>query len=332
MVGQNEADSTAINLGQIMQAIRKAVKTIRPSARADIQPWIRWMVKKRKTRKLLNVVYNAMSRRQQEEFYWFFAQIFRDSPETIQEGVWATGFAGKKIVLPLTNQNVSLEWASAIALLGHDAEVKQSYEYLIKTRRPKVFFDVGANYGLHSLLFLAHGIKTISFEPNPNCHAYLRRVSGLNELTCEIQSLALGATEGGVELWFPENDTWFGTTDPFTRDRLSEELTKIEVQQTTLDSFVRRHQVWPELVKIDTEGNELRVLQGSVETLSRHQPIVIFESWKGLSAREDLFSFFEQADYVIAALPLAEKTKALTLDLSAFLESQWANFIALPNR
>lgn len=314
-----------------MQAIRNVVKTVRPSARADIQPWVRWLIKRRKTRKLLNAVYNTMSGRQQEEFYWFFAQIFRDSPETIQEGVWATSFAGRKIVLPLTNQNVSLEWSSAIALLGHDAEVKKTYEYLIKTRRPKVFFDVGANYGLHTLLFLAHGIKTVSFEPNPNCHPYLRHISELNDLTCEIQPLALGATEGSVDLWFPENDTWFGTTDPFTRDRLSEELTRIEVQQATLDSFVKLHQVWPGLIKIDTEGNELRVLQGSVETLSRHQPMIIFESWKGLSQREDLFAFFEKVNYTIAALPLTEKTRPVTLNLSVFLESQWANFIALPN-
>lgn len=314
------------------QALRRAVRVVRPSARADLQPLVRWLVKRRRTRRVLNALYGAMTKRQKEEFYWFFAQIFRDSPEVIEEGLWRLNFAGKRIVLPLTNQNASLTWGAAVSILGHDAEVKNTYEVLIKEGRVKVFFDVGANYGLHTLLFLAHGIRTISFEPNPVCHDYLRRISELNGLDCEIQPVALGAQEReSVELWFPENDTWFGTTDPATRDRLSEELTGIDVRQTTLDAFVKREALCPELIKIDTEGNELSVLRGGLETLRSVRPLIIFESWNGLSPREDLYALFAGAGYAIAALPLKEKSRLSMLGRSGFMESQAANFIALPD-
>ncbi len=312
------------------QTIRKAVKAVRPTARSDIQPLVRRLIKTRATRRLVNALYLAMSGRQQEEFYWFFANLFEDSSASVQEGDWKIRFAGKRLVLPLTNQNISLEWASAVAILGHDYDVKRTYEQLIKAGRVKVFFDVGANFGLHSLLFLAHGIETISFEPNPNCHAFQRRLSAMNELTCDIQPVALGEHEGAVSLWYPENLTWFGTTDHSMRDRLSEALNQIEVEQTTLDEFVKRSGRPPELIKIDTEGNELNVLKGSLLTLNEHSPLVIFESWQGLSPRKDLFSFFEQVDYTVASLPLPEKGKAPALDERGFLESEAINFIARP--
>ena len=40
-----------------------------------------------------------------------------------------------------------------------------------------------------------------------------------------------------------------------------------ELQQMTM----------PQLIKIAVEGAELQVLQGALETLSQHQPIVVFE-------------------------------------------------------
>lgn len=35
----------------------------------------------------------------------------------------------------------------------------------------------------------------------------------------------------------------------------------------------------PDLVKIDTEGSELAVLQGALGVLQRYCPLVVLESW-----------------------------------------------------
>ncbi len=216
-------------------------------------------------------------------------------------------FAGKRLLLPLTAERAWQEWDAAVATLGHDLEVKITYANLLRSsRRPRMFFDVGANYGLHSLLFLAHGVPTISFEPNPACHEYPQRVSQLNRWNCNIQAVALSDEEGWAELWFPERDTWMGTTDAAVRDSLAREfpLHSIKVEQTTTDAFVAKHGIHPDLIKIDTEGNEARVLRGSRETLRSFRPLVIFESWP--AARDAVAATLEEAGYRIGLLPVTE--------------------------
>src|SRR5207244_1596467 len=97
----------------------------------------------------------------------------------------------------------------AVSLLGHETEIKQTYERLLLSRhRPTCFIDVGANYGGHSMLFLAHGIRTISVEPNEQCHAFFRQVAALNQVECDIRQVALGKEESIVDLWFPPTETW----------------------------------------------------------------------------------------------------------------------------
>lgn len=41
-----------------------------------------------------------------------------------------------------------------------------------------------------------------------------------------------------------------------------------EVETTTLDDFAMQHQIFPDILKIDTQGSELSVLQGASQTLS----------------------------------------------------------------
>jgi FkbM family methyltransferase len=81
-----------------------------------------------------------------------------------------------------------------VAILGHDLEIKTTYASML----PRLFFDVGANYRLHALLFLVHCAPTVSFEPNTASHKYLRRACELNHLVCDIQ--ALSDAEGSIEL------------------------------------------------------------------------------------------------------------------------------------
>lgn len=312
--------------------IRKAVKIVRPSARRDVQRLVSHLVRRSLSRRLLNSVYDRFSTSQKESFYWFFSKLFRDSAQSFDASHWQVSFAGRRIVMPLTGEETWLEWDAAVSLLGHDSEIKRTYELLIRSeRRPRLFFDIGANYGLHSLLFLAHGIETVSFEPNRNCHPYFRRIADLNNVSCNIQPVAIGSKEGSLPLWFPEKDTWFGTTDPATRDRLlaGSSLDRVEVQQTTLDRFVAGYGRGPQLIKIDTEGNELRVLQGGVNTLGAYRPAVIFESWPG-DDRDALLKIFDEMDYRISALPLRRQSKSLRRSRDEFLESPASNFMALP--
>jgi hypothetical protein len=51
------------------------------------------------------------------------------------------------------------------------------------------------------------------------------------------------------------------------------------VMTTTLDNFVKKHKVAQiDLMKIDTEGNEVKVLKGAEKTISKERPIIICET------------------------------------------------------
>jgi FkbM family methyltransferase len=177
--------------------------------------------------------------------------------------VWKIVFEGKTILMPLTPERFWLDWDSAVSIVGNDVEVKDTYAALIQSRdAPELFIDIGANYGTHSLLFLVHGIETLSFEPNRSCHDYFRRVCELNRVVPTLETVALGDRVDCVELSYPERDTWLGSTDAEVVKRLvaGQALVTQAVQQKMLDEYLEKIRNKRTLIKLDTEGNELTVL------------------------------------------------------------------------
>jgi FkbM family methyltransferase len=194
-----------------------------------------------------------------------------------------------------------------------------------------VFFDIGANYGLHSLLLAAHGVHTVSFEPNPTCHGFLKDACALNGIACEIEPLALDDSSGERDIWFPETMTWCGGLDRASVDEVHGEhpVHHLRVQALTLDEYVQRRGLQPDLIKIDAEGSELRILRGGLQTLRSARPLVIFESWEAdRTGREELLRLFAQLGYRICDLPFPT---GRALEAGQFLPSQRTNFLAAPN-
>lgn len=288
---------------------------------------VRRMASRDASRRFLNALYVRLSPRQKALCHRHFAKIFRQAPGNAESGIWFVDFAGERIFLPLAGERMWLDWDSALSILGHDVEIKTIYEALVGSERPpQVFFDIGANYGLHSVLLLVHGVRVVSFEPNPACHERFRAVCALNGVSCDIRPVALGARDGWCELWFPPSDTWEGTTDAGMREHLSarEPIMVTAVEQRTLDGFVRESGLAPDLVKMDTEGTEADVLRGALHTLKSRHPTVIFESWTS-SRRGELFDLLQQAGYAISTLPFQGGN---VLDYPAFLHSPACNFMA----
>lgn len=312
--------------------LRRLIRTVRPSPRADLENLVRSLVARRAPRRWLNLVYNRLTLAQKEAFYSRFAKLFREHPVEIPEGDWRVNVGGRQVALPLGGHDAWLEWDLAVSILGHEPEVKRTYLNLLRFRRPKLFFDIGANYGLHSAFFLVHGVPTVSFEPNPGCHEYFRRLARRNHVHCDIRQIALGAEEGWAEISFPERETWLGSTNPAIEDRLSKAhgpLSKIRTPQTTLDAFTQLDGRQPDLIKIDTEGNEPAILQGARHTLRTGRAWVIFESWRE-SGREALLGLFESLGYNICAMPLDLPRPPIVLDRTRLLDSRAANLLALP--
>ncbi len=139
-------------------------------------------------------------------------------------------------------------------------------------------FDVGANVGDRTDLFLALGARVVAIEPVAETAAFLRqRFASHSRLT--ILEMALGAAEGETTLtvcaphWLSTLALdWFAATvasGRFPRRAIVEER---RTPLITLDHLIGVYGA-PDFIKIDVEGYELEVLRG----LSQPVPALSFE-------------------------------------------------------
>ena len=285
------------------------------------------------SRSLLNVLYLKLSPSQRALFHQRFAKVFRNGGNQGRDGHWKVIFGGKPISMPLRRGSFWLDWDNAVSIVGHDIEVKQTYESLIASpsARPDLFIDIGANYGTHSLLFLVHGIEVVTFEPNTSCHEYFRLVCDLNDVRPRLKPLALGEAKGYVEFSYPKRDTWLGSTHPEVIERLqgSKDLVTEKVEQRTLDDFYPEIGDKRTLIKMDTEGNELSVLKGANKILKETRPRIIFECFTQ-SEKNKLFELFAAERYSVYPLPWRPNSDAGAFSGRQFGASSATNFIAVP--
>ncbi len=298
------------------------------------QSYIRKRIAGERSRAKLNRWYNRRNSDEKTIFQNLYSKIFREKKMTIKDGTWTVNFRGKELRLPLRNEHSWLDWDNALSIIGHDPDVKMTYDNLLENDPAlKVFFDVGANYGTHSLLFLSQGVKTFTFEPNPVLKKEFDLFCDMNNLPGKMESYAIGDKAGMVDFWFPEDATWLGTIVNEAADSLKSHynLKKITVPLITIDEFTTQKGIQPDLIKIDTEGNEISVLRGATEVIEKAKPLIIFESNRSnsMSGREALWVFFQKRDYQIYNLPFDTGNRQM-LTKEAFFISPVFNFIAVP--
>ena len=135
-----------------------------------------------------------------------------------------------------------------------------------------IFFDIGANVGVYTLLAaskVGSTGKVYSFEPVGANYNRLRHNISLNEFTNVITNkIAVSDVHEILKLFtsdktntgsasIAEMNTWDGGFE--------------EVETTTIDDYVRKIKLSDDirLIKIDVEGSELKVLDGMRQVLSR---------------------------------------------------------------
>jgi GNAT superfamily N-acetyltransferase len=92
---------------------------------------------------------------------------------------------------------------------------------------------------------------------------------------------------------------------------------------------VKEAGAYPSLIKIDTEGSDLSVLRGAVQTIAAHRPVVVFESFPD-KERSHYWSFLKSMHYDIASLPYSLSDHSFIKE-EDFCADKKANFIALPD-
>jgi FkbM family methyltransferase len=163
--------------------------------------------------------------------------------------------------------------------------------------RADTVFDVGANTGLYSLIAARDNPRRMvyAFEPVPRVLNCLRRNIALNKLPhIRLNPDAITDYDGEITLYVPSSPI---PTDASTLEGFRKTTKSISVQAKTIDSFVSQNEIKKvDLIKIDTEGTEHKVLKGAKKILMRDEPIIICEVLKGRT-EDHLHAVFDSLGY-----------------------------------
>lgn len=142
---------------------------------------------------------------------------------------------------------------------------------------PLTFLDIGANFGWYALtmakLFPAAVVH--AFEPLPATFQNLAKNLEANAFTnMWIHNIGFMAQAGDQVFYFDPQISGRASARNLVEDPSALPVT---CAVGRLDDFVRVHQLSPDFIKVDVEGAELAVFQGSLETLRTHRPVILTE-------------------------------------------------------
>lgn len=149
--------------------------------------------------------------------------------------------------------------------------------WLLQQIKPgMVAVDVGAHYGSWTAVLAAavgpEG-KIFAFEPTASTRNVLERTLAVNRLgNVSVRQVAVGNQPGEAQLYLRS-----GSPDMNSFGQVGD--TSEQVSVVTLDDeFEPLEHIRVDVLKIDTEGNEQRVIEGARRLMTRSRPIVVFEA------------------------------------------------------
>jgi FkbM family methyltransferase len=132
--------------------------------------------------------------------------------------------------------------------------------------------DIGANIGLHTVRFAQKFKSVFSFEPVTSVHECLKKnISKFNNV--KNYKVGLGENNTHKIILIPKNNTNCGQYSIVDFTNFQNELIDEKIEIKCLDDF----NLTADLIKIDTQGYELPILRGSIETLKKNFPVLILE-------------------------------------------------------
>jgi FkbM family methyltransferase len=185
--------------------------------------------------------------------------------------------------------------------------------------------DVGANAGYFSVIAAlagGDGSHVAAFEPNPQLARMLTASVALNpQVSIHVVPAAVGDHAGELPLHLTSvsRNSGLSSMRSDLPDTAGEAIT---VSVVTIDDFCARHNLAPDLIKIDVEGFEAQVLKGAARTLVETPPrAVICEIAPGRDDPERIIGFMRAHGYEAHAIEDDGSLRHLTLELTGVFEN-----------
>lgn len=138
--------------------------------------------------------------------------------------------------------------------------------------KEKLFIDLGANIGYHSLYASQHYKEVISFEPVKKTLKQFRESIKINKFrNIKTYNLACSNNVRTTRIQCEEGAHNLAT--------ITENKTKntAKIRTTCLDKFLKKQYKRIGLIKIDVEGHEWQVIEGMKRMIEKETPPIIME-------------------------------------------------------
>jgi len=234
---------------------------------------------------------------------------------------------------PLFSRMHKVRWKVCVRLMRHlssiffsgnlEPEVTAFFSVVQRTVQPKVFWDIGANFGYYSWILMSENpeLKTVLFEPDKDGtnllnrtiqKAHLKNAQIVESAVCEKTgdslflkdqvTSALGTLQTQERTFYHE---WYGTS----------ELTNVKT--VSMDHLIEQGFPPPDMIKIDVEGACSRVIEGGKKLIQSKRPLMVFECFP--NETDKVLPFLNELGYT----DLEGKEIKTPID-------PFSNFIAVP--
>jgi FkbM family methyltransferase len=171
--------------------------------------------------------------------------------------------------------------------------------------------DIVMDIGAHKAGFLYFFRKQVgktgkiyAFEPQTRLYNYIKRIKELFKWgNVTVEHLALSNITGTATLYIPSENGNKGNSPGATIVENNDKTGFLAVETVnteTLDSYCTLNKINPSFLKIDVEGNELKIFKGGAETLKKNKPAIYAEIEAKVVGRKrvlETFRFLESLGY-----------------------------------
>ena len=156
-----------------------------------------------------------------------------------------------------------------------------------------IFFDIGSNFGWISLAVAnnCENLEVYAFEPDKIIgEELLRNLNNNKHLSSRINLIDMAVSNENTDLFYTpsyaKNNPGIGRINKENQNEKSYLVNSIK-----LDTFCRNKKIFPDVVKIDVEGEELNVLKGMRKLFKFGYPKVIFLETHGFYYGDKISEF-----------------------------------------
>ncbi len=183
-------------------------------------------------------------------------------------------------VLTGLNKGLKMRYYDDVILMMyfglHERNTLSLFNYFIKPGM--TVLDIGANVGYFTKIIsdkVGSNGRGIFFEPMSGTFARLEETIALNKLTNATAVQKAVSSSNGTQKMYLGSTHFESSLDlNWARENANYE----EIGTVTIDSYCADNQLVPHFIKLDIEGGGAWAVKGMLETVRKHQPIMILES------------------------------------------------------